>query len=401
MRKLKMTGAVGLIARLGSGPTRTVSSLLAALLVFHACTRDAPLEPGRSACEPVQASPSAAEQGESGTFPRSGVFQVFASGQTGAGGAADDPAIWVHPSDRSLSLVIGADKGGSGGLRVYTLNGAQIQVVQDGEHNNVDVRYGFALGGATVDLVSVSNRSNDHIEVYKVDATERRLIKVGSVPTGITVYGYAMYDSRATGELYGFVNSGSGEVEQYRLEDQGGTVVGERVRTFDVGGQLEGMVADDELGHIYIGEEARGIWKYGAEPSDGAVGTLVDHTGAGGHLTADVEGLAIYYRRDGKGYLISSSQGADQFVIHRREGHNDYLATFTIPAGVTDEVTATDGIDVTNVSLGDAFPLGLFAVHDDGGENYKLVAWERIANTIGLAIDAQGYHPRGGDSCSG
>ena len=34
-------------------------------------------------------------------------------------------------------------------------------------------------------------------------------------------------------------------------------------------GQLEGCVADDILGHLYIGEEDRGIWKYAAAKPGG------------------------------------------------------------------------------------------------------------------------------------
>ncbi len=46
------------------------------------------------------------------------------------GDAADDPAIWVHPSDPSRSVVIGNDKGGS--LEVYDLSGRRIQRINEG-----------------------------------------------------------------------------------------------------------------------------------------------------------------------------------------------------------------------------------------------------------------------------
>jgi myo-inositol-hexaphosphate 3-phosphohydrolase/PKD repeat protein len=400
MRKLEITGAAGLNARLGGGPIRPVWSLLLALLALHGCMADDPLEPRHSASESMRASISDAEQGEVGTFPKAGVFQVAAGGQTEDLGGADDPAIWVHPTDRDLSLIIGAHKGVGGGVRVYTLGGTAIQFLMTGENNNVDLRYGFPLGGALVDLVSAGTQVDSTIRIYRVDPNERRLVEVGSVPVGMRPYGYAMYHSRATGEFYGFVSATSGVIKQYRFKDVGGTVEGELVRTIAVGGQVEGMVADDELGHIYLGEEDRGIWKYGAEPGAGTTRTLIDQTGTGGHLTADVEGLTLYYLRDGRGYLISSNQGANQFVIHRREGNNEYLATFTIPAGVTDAVTETDGIDVTNLGVSDAFPLGLFVAHDNSGD-FTLVPWQNIANLIGLAIDTQGYDPRGGGGGGG
>src|SRR3970040_397431 len=40
--------------------------------------------------------------------------------------AADDVAIWIHPTDPSLSTVIGTDKLASGGLGVYDLAGNQL-----------------------------------------------------------------------------------------------------------------------------------------------------------------------------------------------------------------------------------------------------------------------------------
>ena len=73
-------------------------------------------------------------------------------------------------------------------------------------------------------------------------------------------------------------------VEQWELFDaDSGQVDARRVRTFDVGTQTEGCTADDELGHLYIGEEDVGIWKYGAEPGTGAARTLVDTTAQAGN----------------------------------------------------------------------------------------------------------------------
>ena len=34
-------------------------------------------------------------------------------------------------------------------------------------------------------------------------------------------------------------------------------------------------MADDENGQLFVGEEARGIWKFGAEPGDSTDGELI------------------------------------------------------------------------------------------------------------------------------
>ena len=309
-----------------------------------------------------------------------------------SGDAADDPAIWIHPTDPAMSLILGTDK--RGGLAVYDLDGAEVQYLADGQINNVDLRYNFPLGGAQVSLVTASNRSDSSMAIYTVNAATRQLQDAAArvINPGISVYGACMYRSPFTGKYYLYVNSKAGEVEQWELFDNGsGKVDGSLARTFSVGSQTEGCVADDVLGSFYIGEEDIGIWKYGAEPGSGIGRAQVDSTGVGGHLTADVEGLTLYYARDGKGYLIASSQGSSEFVIYKREGNNDYVMTFQVVAGNgIDAVTVTDGIDVVNFPLGMAFPHGVFVAQDtsnDGGnQNFKLVPWRAIATAGSSAL---------------
>src|SRR6185295_4252797 len=165
---------------------------------------------------------------------------------------------------------------------------------------------------------------------YRVNPATRQLEPVAArTITTLTVYGSCMYHSPTSGKYYYFVNSEAGAVEQWELFDNGsGKVDAARVRAFDVGSQTEGCVADDQLGSFYIGEESRGIWKYGAEPDAGTSRTLIDSTDSGGHLTADVEGLTIAYDANGTGYLIASSQGNNTFVLYTREGANAYIKTF-------------------------------------------------------------------------
>jgi 3-phytase len=299
-----------------------------------------------------------------------------------AGDSADDATLWVNPSDPSQSLVIGTNK--KSGLVVYDLSGKEMQVVRDGQMNNVDHRDGFLLAGQATSFVTASNRTNNSIAIYKVDAAARRLETLGSAPLEtIEAYGLCMYKSSKTGKLYYFVTSKQGVVQQYELLDSGKGVASKQVREIKVGTQLEGCVADDELGQLYIGEEDVGIWKYSAEPDGGSARTKVDGVGRNGHLVADVEGLTIAYEVDGKGYLIASSQGNDTFVMYRREGDNAYVKSFRIVAGnKIDAVTETDGIDVTTANLGPLFPKGVFIAQDGaddrGTQNFKLVPWQSI-----------------------
>ncbi len=324
---------------------------------------------------------------------------VTAAGETApvphSGDAADDPAIWIHPTNPALSTVIGTDK--LGGLAVYDLSGNQIAYYAGVQPNNVDLRYNFLLGGSRVTVVAVSDRATDSIRLYRVDPSSRGLTEVTArtLSTGIGVAGLCMYVSPVTGKYYVFIGDNSGTNQQWELFDNGGRIDAKKVRTISIGSTTEGCVADDGTGALYIAEEDVAIWRYGAEPDAGSGRAQVDAVG-GGHLTADIEGLAIYY--GGSGYLLASSQGSNEFAVYTRSG-NAYVGKFKVEAGQVDAVTYTDGIDVTNVNLGGAYSSGLFVAQDntnDGGnQNFKLVPWDRIAKTFSpqLAIDTS-YDPR-------
>jgi len=362
---------------------------------------------------------------------------------------SDDPAIYVNATDPARSLVITAIK--NGGLQIYNLAGELLQTINPGlrlvnpvniRYNNVDLQYGFHLGGHDIDIAVASDRNNDKLVIFKInpDAQDGNyLVDITSPSLGTifqaapfnppysastrSAYGTTLYRSPVTGDYYAFVNRRqTGDVAQFRLIDMGdGTIGGERVRNFTVpipadaptntNPQLEGMVVDQETGFLYIGQENVGIWKYRAEPNGGNTGILVDRVRAlgGTRVTDDVEGLTIYYGKNGTGYLLASSQGDNTFAVYTREGNNDYLGQFAIgPNGTIDSVQESDGADVINLPLGPNFPFGLFVTQDgdnlpaviSAGENintnFKFVPWENIATALPnpLTIDTTSYDPR-------
>ena len=311
--------------------------------------------------------------------------------QTASAAGADDIAIWLHPTDVSQSTVIGAVKTSATSLRVYNLSGQQLQSVNVPQVNNVDLRYNFPLNAQQATLVIGSNRASDTLVIYRVNPQTRLLENVAArtISTGIALYGCGMYVSPVSGKYYAFVSSESGQVQQWELFDNGaGKVDAKQVRSFSVGSTTEGLVADDVTGVLYASQEDVGFWRYSAEPNGGSTRTQVDKVGAGGHLTADVEGATIYYAPGGAGYLIASSQGNSEFAVYRRAGNNEYLGSFKLVAGAgVDAVTNTDGIDVTNFPLGSQFPHGLF-VAQDNDQNFKLVRWDAIASALGGLLNS-------------
>jgi 3-phytase len=312
------------------------------------------------------------------------------------GDAADDPAIWVHPTDPGKSLVIASQK--QRGIEVYDLAGKRLQVLPVGRVNNVDLRQDVLLGGRKRDVVLGSNREQKSLALYEVDAAARKLVDAvaAPIPAGMhDPYGVCLYHSAKSGKLYAFMNnSDAGEFRQWEIEAaEGGKLTAKVVREFTVGTQAEGCVADDETGALYVAEEDIGLWRYGAEPDAGTSRKQLDATGEAGHLKADVEGVAIYHGKNGTGYLIVSNQGADDYAVYRRENDNAFIGHFSIVAndklGI-DGASETDGLDVTSSALGKAFPQGLLVVQDGRNitpaerQNFKLVPWERVAAALGL-----------------
>lgn len=146
-----------------------------------------------------------------------------------AGDAADDMAIWVDPSDPSRSLVIGTDK--LAALEVYDLSGARIQrITADGAPNNVDLRPGFSLAGASVGVVATTG--GGFLRFYTVDPATRQLTNASArvIQPDIQAEGICMYQSASTGSTYAFVAAPSGQMEQWELFENAGKVDARLVR---------------------------------------------------------------------------------------------------------------------------------------------------------------------------
>lgn len=313
------------------------------------------------------------------------------------GDAADDPAIWADPTNPANSLVIGTDK--KAGLNLYDMQGRVIQHLPDGKMNNVDLREGFMLGGQRVVLVTASDRTNKAVAIYRLDTEARRLINVadGVQPTGQgDPYGQCMYRSARSGKTYVFINDSNGEKRQWELVDAGnGKVRAVRVRDFAFVSQVEGCVADDVSGLLFVAEEDVGLWRLSAEPDGGSAMTMVARITENPALKDDMEGVGLYDLGDGRGYLIASSQGNDSYAVFRREGDQAYLGSFIVVAdglrGI-DGVSETDGLEITSRNLGPGFEHGAMIAQDGRNvlpgenQNFKYVPWKSIADALGLEV---------------
>lgn len=311
------------------------------------------------------------------------------------GDAADDPAIWIHPTDPAQSLIIGTQK--QSGLYVYDMAGKVLQFLPDGRMNNVDLRDGFTLGGKKVTLVTASDRTHKSIAIYALDPVARRLTNVadGVQLTGLDdPYGLCMYKSAKTRKTYVFVNQTDGKMRQWELvATLAGKVQAKLIRDLPFATQVEGCVADDDTGILYTNEEDVGLWREGAEPKGGPARFMYAAVKDYPALKDDMEGIGLVRLSGGRGYLVVSSQGNDSYAVFRRDGNNAYVGSFAIGANAglgIDGVSETDGLDVTGMNAGPGFEGGLMVAQDGRNvsppenQNFKLVPWAAVAEALKL-----------------
>lgn len=299
-------------------------------------------------------------------------FQVKASFQTEAvsadpeADAADDPAIWHNDVDPELSLIFGSDK--TNGVDIFDMQGKRKTTHLVGRINNIDLRK-EVLGN--LDILGGSHRDSIGIFFWTIDQDSLDLNYLGWIPSELPdVYGFCMYKQPQTGRVFAYVNSKTGKVEQWSLSLTDKGISGELIRELQLPGQVEGMVADDSLEVLFIGVEEDGIYRFGANPEDAVKGERIPGSGEENEaIRYDLEGLTIFYENGEKGYLIASSQGNNSYAVFERSGNNEYLGSFEIIEGAVDGAQETDGMDITHLPIGSAYPQGIFVVQD--GFNYE------------------------------
>lgn len=345
--------------------------------------------------------------------------------EAGGDADADDPAIWVHPTDPARSRVVVTAK--NGGLRVYDLRGRQTQSFatpdapgpddEPGRFNNVDLVSGFPLRGRLVDLAVVTDRGRDTLRFYRIDDGVLTDVTATDVPFAFnatqdevdaeaTAYGLATF--RAGADFLAVASRRhTPELGMFRLVAKGATVTYRRVDrlvlpdTFALKDgsswtpclepgelpQVEGMTVDPTLGVLYAAQEDVALWRvsvaggrfaatprmvertreygvpatYDPETEECAFDWAAD-PGEGGRIAADVEGVTIYRKGLFGGTLLVSSQGDDTFYTYDRLTLRP-LGRFAVADGRVDGSQECDGAAVTSTPL-PGFPGGLLVVHD-------------------------------------
>lgn len=306
----------------------------------------------------------------------------------------DDVALWTaSTADAGQNLLLVANE--FSGLDLFTLDGAEVGLVAEGNVTGVDVHEGVSVGGTSQQLVLVANTTVNGLVPYVIDPgpTVRRLLP-GTQALTVASFAprtVALYRSALTGRLFAFtgnnVASAASVVQLEVTTDADGGVSGTPVRTITLQSPATGLVADDTQGLLFITERDHGLARISAEPTAGSTPDLVASV-TNGTLTAPVGGVALYQGASSAGYVVVANTTTNTFAVFGRQPPNALVGSFRVVAsadGGIDEVTAPRFLEITSRSLGTLFPNGLLVAHDPNNapaENLKLVSWPDVANAF-------------------
>lgn len=299
------------------------------------------------------------------------------------GDAADDPAIY---SANGVHLVIGTDK--QGALLLLDAEGELIERLGTGRLNNVDLRRETERTA----IVAATDRTSGALAVFRLEAEGPRLIPLqGETALDLAdPYGLCLYQDPAGG-LGAFANDTDGRIVHLALHVEGDRVHLERLAAWQMDSQTEGCAVDDDRGLLWLGEEARGVWRFPVSATSAGDGELVIDAAAT-PLVPDVEGLARLRDAAGRELLLVSSQGDDSyglFDVTQSEAH--WLGSFRIGADLgagVDGASETDGLELHPSNLGGRYPGGVLVVQDgrnrmpEAPQNFKLLALDDVLDAL-------------------
>ena len=289
--------------------------------------------------------------------------------------AADDMCVLENFNNPESSLIISSDK--KYGIIVYDLEGVKLYDYEVGRINNVDIIP--SKSSQDKYLVAGTNRTYNSIDLYIFNSNgelEKNIVRE-VVPSLKDVYGITFYDDKYN--TYVFVSDKKGNVEQWSFNNDESSPEIKFERKLRFSSLVEGIVADETKGKVYIGQERRGIWELNAFPSFDSQKKLIFKKSK--NFKPDFEGLTIRDDGDGNGYLIASIQGSNGYLLIDRKSLQAKTFFRIVSNELIDGTTETDGIDVSSIRTS-KFPNGFFIAQDDDNDglnqNFKLVDWNKI-----------------------
>ncbi|RZJ74530.1 MAG: phytase, partial [Brevundimonas sp.] len=163
---------------------------------------------------------------------------------------------------------------GLGGIEVYDAAGRRLSSTPAGEAGSLDVRYDVA--GQTGPVIVASDTTTNSLRFFALD--DAALTEIGQpVPLGFAIEGVCLLRNTSDAGLYVIAVGDGGEVDQSLVyADASGKLTARQSRRIGLPSPAEHCVADDASGHIYVSEQAVGLWRFDGDPEADATPTLID-----------------------------------------------------------------------------------------------------------------------------
>ena len=208
-----------------------------------------------------------------------------------------------------------------------------------------------------------------------------------------------MYHSPVSGKYYTFTTDfNTNVVFQFELNGSTGSVTGTWCAHSTTATQLRGWSPTITCSASTSPKRTSGSGAMVPSPAMAPTRVLMDSiVASGGHLVNNVKNTAIYYKSDGGGYLVASSQGSGgSFQIYNRVD-NAFVGEFKVTNGINgvDGVNGQDGIDLTNFNLGPGVSSGSLR-HPGPRQHQRRQRQQRQPElqVRPLAVDRQRLQPR-------
>lgn len=333
--------------------------------------------------------------------PTLALAQVTASVQTQplSGGpitTGDDTALWVLADGGAVVLVTNSASNQMAGVNAYHLvDGTFISSTVDGPAVAVDVRYGLPFDGGTTDVV-LGVRNDGTFALYNEAPTGllSHLTLAASMGTQLQPSAGALV--WRDDDLFIFVGSFTGELQQWRVDVSGASVTFTKVAERRLGTRAIKALAGDELhDRLLVSMAGAGLGQVTLDPNVDGGFKVIDKED-GGSLGISPAGIGVYPVNGGNGGVILVSDNAhNQVAAYVGDQLNN---VFKIGQnGTIPDVRAPLGVDVLTLAQPMPFQLGTLAVVDsvnnNGGPNAKLVPWAAIAS-LSDALPTAAFDPR-------
>ena len=322
--------------------------------------------------------------GQEGDNSPSFLFEkIKADGETepvrSSGDAADDIAIWVNPNNHDQTIIVGTDK--KWGLVSYNLKGEILSEAMIGKVNNVDVLPLIKTKNKiTFPIICSSNRSDNSVIFHRLypNGKLQALDEYKFFPDLKEVYGICFYEDND--RIFLFVSDKKGTIEQWDMGSKNFFTKAKLIRTIKVRSTVEGMVGDPFYKKLYFAEEKKGLWQINVYPDKDLEKKLILKTDKK-ILKPDWEGLALWEKQNGYGYILISIQGSNKFCFVSRKT-KQIVKTFEIKSTAQiDGVEDTDGLAL-KVFKSDLFPEGILVVQDGKNgvenQNFKYISLSKF-----------------------